>query len=367
MSSSSKPLPQCHGSLQELAKGLKLEVPRRYVQEQREPTFVSNGSSPLPSLPVIDMNDLIKIVLGSDDHMDELNNLRSVCHEWGIFQLVNHGVDKLLVEKMKEEMVKFFQAPEEEKMRYKLKEGEYEGYGQTIIHDQDQKVDWADRFYMITNPLHRRKSNLLPQFPQLLRDTFEDYLQELHRLAMTLFGLIGQAVDIDKQEMLDVFEDGMQSVRMTYYPPCPQPDRVIGLTPHSDAAGITILLQVNGIEGLQVKKDGIWIPVNFLPDAFVINVGDVLEIMSNGVYHSIEHRATVNATKERISLAMFFNPKLEAVVGPAKSLLNNTGNPPLYKTLVMEQYLKEFFSNKLNGKTFIKKMEIENGEACETG
>ncbi|KAI3796548.1 hypothetical protein L1987_39223 [Smallanthus sonchifolius] len=82
--------------------------------------------------------------------------------------------------------------------------------------------------------------------------------------------------------------------------------------------------------------------------------------MSNGVYNSIEHRATVNAMKERISLAMFFNPKLEADVGPAKSLLTNTGDPPLYKTLVMEQYLKDFFSRKLNGKTFLERMKIKN-------
>lgn len=101
---------------------------------------------------------------------------------------------------------------------------------------------------------------------------------QLQKLGMTLLSLIGQAVDIEKGEMLEVFEDGMQSVRMTYYPPCPQPDFVVGLTPHSDAAGITILLQVNNVEGLQVKKDGLWIPVNFLPDAFVVNVGDILEV-----------------------------------------------------------------------------------------
>lgn len=106
----------------------------------------------------------------------------------------------------------------------------------------------------------------------------ENYLQEVQKLAMNLFGLMGQAVDIDKREMLDVFDDGMQSMRMTYYPPCPQPDLVIGLTPHSDAAGITILLQVTDVEGLQVKKDGVWIPVSFLPDAFVVNVGDILEV-----------------------------------------------------------------------------------------
>ncbi|PWA98228.1 oxoglutarate/iron-dependent dioxygenase [Artemisia annua] len=323
-----------HESVQELAKEHNITIPDHYVQEHPEPTFVPNDCLPMPSIPIIDMNDLIMGRLNMDLH---LKHLRSVCHEWGIFQLVNHGVDKSLVEKMKNEVIEFFTLPIEEKLRYKLKGGEYEGYGQTILHAQGQKIDWADRFYMITNPLHRRKSNLLPEFPPLLRDTLENYLLELQKLGRTLFGIIGQAVDIDKEEMLEIFEDGMQSVRMTYYPPCPQPDLVVGLTPHSDAAGITFLLQVNNVEGLQVKKDGAWIPVNFLPDAFVVNVGDILEIMSNGVYTSIEHRAVVNATKERISLAMFFNPKLEADVGPSKSLIKSTRNPPLYKTLMMEQ------------------------------
>ncbi|KAI3800775.1 hypothetical protein L1987_28871 [Smallanthus sonchifolius] len=354
---------QSHGSVQELAKELKLDVPQQYIQEHREPTVVRNHSSPFPSIPVIDMNDFNNI-LESDN--DPLINLRSVCQEWGIFQLVNHGVDKLLINEMKEEVVNFFNMPGEEKLKYKLLGGDYQGYGQTILHKHDQKIDWADRFYMITNPVHRRKSNLLPQFPPVLRDTMEKYLLELQKLAMYLFGLTGQAVEIEKQEMKDVFDNGMQSVRMTYYPPCPQPDRVIGLTPHSDAAGITILLQINEVEGLEVKKDGVWIPVTFLPDAFVVNVGDILEIMSNGKYNSIEHRATVNAMKERISLAMFFNPKLEADVGPAKSLTTNTGDPPLYKTLVMEQYLKDFFSRKLNGKTFLERMKIRYGDQAST-
>ncbi|KAL4563427.1 hypothetical protein LXL04_027469 [Taraxacum kok-saghyz] len=353
---SSQPLEQDHRSLQELAKVLKQDVPHRYVQERREPTYVSNGISHLPTIPVIDMNDVINI--GSD--INQLQNLRSICQEWGIFQLVNHGVDKMLVEKMKKETVEFFNMPVEEKLRYKFEGGEYEGYGQTILHAQDQKVDWADRFYMITNPVYRRKSNLLPMFPPLLRDTMEKYLQELQKLSMTLFSLIGEAVDIERQEMIEAFEDGMQSVRMTYYPPCPQPELVIGLTPHSDAAGITILLQITDVNGLEVKKDGVWIPVNFIPDAFVVNVGDILEIMSNGVYNSIEHRATVNEEKERISLAMFFNPKFEAEVGPAKTLLSKTGNPPVFKTLIMEQYLKDFFSRKLNGKTFLENMKIGN-------
>ncbi|KAG8385359.1 hypothetical protein BUALT_Bualt03G0034900 [Buddleja alternifolia] len=153
-----------------------------------------------------------------------------------------------------------------------------------------------------------------------------------------------------------MFENGMQSMRMNYYPACPEPDKVIGLTPHSDASGITILLQLNGVEGFQVKKDGIWIPLKSLPDAFVVNLGDIIEILSNGLYKSIEHRAVVNSEKERTSIAMFFNPKFEAQVGPSPSLLIN--QKPLFRHMKLEHYVKDFFSRKLNGKSFIDYMKI---------
>jgi isopenicillin N synthase-like dioxygenase len=95
---------------------------------------------------------------------------------------------------------------------------------------------------------------------------------------MTLMVLIGKAVKMDTREIEELFEDGLQSMRMTYYPPCSQPELVVGLSPHSDLTGVTILHQVNGVDGLQIKKDGVWIPVSFLPDAFIVNVGDIMEV-----------------------------------------------------------------------------------------
>jgi len=78
--------------------------------------------------------------------------------------------------------------------------------------------------------------------------------------------------------MEKLFDDELgQRIRMNYYPPCPEPDKAIGLTPHSDATGLTILLQVNEVEGLQIKKDGKWVSVKPLPNALVVNVGDILE------------------------------------------------------------------------------------------
>ncbi|KAK7303053.1 hypothetical protein RJT34_13952 [Clitoria ternatea] len=188
----------------------------------------------------------------------------------------------------------------------------------------------------------------------------ELYIVELQNLAMTILGvLLGKVLKIEKKVWEEVFEDGMQSMRVTYYPPCPQPELVMGLTAHSDATGITFLNQVNGVHGLQIKKHGIWIPVNISSHAFVVNIGDILEIMINGLYKSVEHRATVNSEKERISIAMFFNPKFESEIGPTINLIDRE-NPPLYKTIKMEKYIKDVLSRKLDGKSYLDHMKITN-------
>ena len=94
---------------------------------------------------------------------------------------------------------------------------------------------------------------------------------------------------------------------------------------------------------------------------FIEIYGINLQILSNGLYNSIEHRATVNSVIERMSIAMFFNPKFEAELGPAASLLNPQ-NPPLFKRISTEKYYKKYFSRRLNGKLFLEQMKTENGE-----
>lgn len=80
--------------------------------------------------------------------------------------------------------------------------------------------------------------------------------------------------------------------------------------------------------------------------------------MSNGLYHSIEHRVAVNSEKERISIAFFVNPKFEAKIGPATALINPQ-NPPLFRRTGMEEYIRDFFSRKLNGKSYLEHMKIQ--------
>ncbi|CBI30794.3 unnamed protein product, partial [Vitis vinifera] len=132
----------------------------------------------------------------------------------------------------------------------------------------------------------------------------------------------------------------------------------IGLTPHSDAGALTILLQLDDTDGLQIRKEGRWIPVKPLPNAFVINVGDIMEIVSNGVYHSIEHRVMVNSAKERLSVATSNSSNINSELGPAPSLISPQ-NPAKFQRVPTEKYYKDFFARKLDGKSHLKFLKID--------
>ncbi|EEF42736.1 Leucoanthocyanidin dioxygenase, putative [Ricinus communis] len=250
----------------------------------------------------------------------------------------------------------------EEKRKYWQRPGEMEGFGQAFVVSESQKLDWGDMFYMITLPHELRKSYLFPELPVSFRATLESYSTEMENLALKIFNLMAKALEMEPKEMREIFEKGCQKMRMNYYPPCPLPELVMGLNSHTDAVGLTILLQVNEVEGLQVKKDGKYVPVKPLPDAFIINVGDILEVVTNGIYKSVEHRATVNSEEERISIATFYSPKLDGDMGPAPSLITPQ-TPSSFRKIAVADFLRVFFSKELNGKAFLDFLRIQNGEA----
>lgn len=108
----------------------------------------------------------------------------------------------------------------------------------------------------------------------------DKYSSEVHKVAMRLLRFFETNLGTDKGNLSSKFEDGNQGIRMNYYPPCIQAEKVIGLTPHSDATGLTLLLQLNEVQGLQIKKDAKWVPIKPIPAAIIINIGDILEVIN---------------------------------------------------------------------------------------
>ncbi|OWM85427.1 protein SRG1-like [Punica granatum] len=347
-------------SVQELSKQPILNLPPRYVrtddgQQQLSPppAIDSDDLSSSLSVPVIDVWSL-----GGGDSA-ELGKLHFACREWGFFQVVNHGVSTSLLEEFKGEVQNFFGLPYEEKKRLWQTPANHEGFGQLFVVSNEQKLDWSDMFYITTLPLCLRQTDLFEKLPLTFREKLETYSIEVKKLAMLMLGYMGKALKIDDKETREMFVDGVQSMRMNYYPPCPEPDKAIGFSPHSDADALTILFQLNETEGLQIHKEGRWVPVKPLPNAFIVNVGDIIEIFSNGIYRSIEHRATVNSMKERLSVATFYSCKLDADLGPAPSLIT-PDNPAVFCTVPVEKYFKDFFAQKLNGKSYLDFMRVYN-------
>ncbi|KAL5078867.1 hypothetical protein RYX36_007288 [Vicia faba] len=337
-------------SVKELAKKPNLQVPEQYLYPNQDSILVSNTTS-LPQVPVIDLSKL-----SSEDSI-ELEKLDLACKEWGFFQLINHGVDQSLVENVKIGVPEFLSLPFEEKKKLWQTSDDMEGFGQLFVVSENQKLEWADLFFTTTLPSYARNPRIFPNIPRRLRDNLETYCLELKRVCITTIKHIEKALKVKPNEMVEIFDDIGQTMRVNYYPPCPQPENVIGLNPHSDAAALTILLQASDVEGLQIKKDGQWIPIKPLINAFVINVGDILEILTNGIYRSIEHRATVNSKNERISIASFHKPQMSKVIGPTPTLVTPE-RPALFKTFSVEDYYKAYFSRRLQGKSCLDLMRI---------
>lgn len=107
----------------------------------------------------------------------------------------------------------------------------------------------------------------------------EAYSAQIRKLCKNLLKYIAITLSLKEDIFEEMFGEAVQAVRMNYYPPCPRPDLVLGLSPHSDGSALTVLQQGKGSSvGLQILKDDAWISVQPIPNALVINIGDTIEV-----------------------------------------------------------------------------------------
>ncbi|KAK2985050.1 hypothetical protein RJ640_016970 [Escallonia rubra] len=329
-------------NVQALASKNPEDIPLRYIRPEVESDEIFvHGSL---QIPVIDMNNF---VIGQVGYDEELAKLHRACKEWGFFQLINHGASEA-IEHMKVVTEEFFMLPLEEKMACAQVPNNIEGYGQAFVVSEDQKLDWGDMLFVLPLPASRRNMRFWPQNPASFKSTLEEYSSKLLSISMSLLELMAENLGANPEELTSKFEDCIQGMRMNYYPPCVHADKVMGITPHSDASGLTLLIQINEVEGLQIRKDRKWVPIEPIPGAIII--------MSNGEYSSIEHRAVVNVEKERLSIAAFHSPNMEANFGPLPDLAAKKGAK--YKTISVEDFLKLIVSRKLDGKSLLDHLRI---------
>lgn len=191
-----------------------------------------------------------------------------------------------------------------------------------MVLSEDQVLDWCDRLYLIVEPESRIVRSLWPAQPPAFSDVLREYTARCREVTGVVLASVARLLGLHEGRFVGMMDEGvaMTHARFNYYPRCPEPDRVFGLKPHSDASVITVVLIDDVVGGLQVQKpnddDGVWYNVPIVPNALLVNVGDVTEIMSNGLFRSPVHRAVTNAESDRVSLAMFYTLDTEKEIEP---------------------------------------------------
>nr|POE53796.1 feruloyl coa ortho-hydroxylase 2 [Quercus suber] len=184
----------------------------------------------------------------------------------------------------------------------------------------------------------------------------------VRKLVEILLGKLGVTVEDSR---IDAFI-GLKMVNMNFYPACPNPELTVGVGRHSDMGTLTVLLQ-DGIGGLYVKveedidagKKGEWIEISPIPGALVINVGDTLQILSNGRYRSAEHRVRTTSTQSRVSIPIFTIPKPTEKIGPLPQVVEIDG-VARYREFVLQEYMDNFFGKAHDGKKSLDFVKLDS-------
>ncbi|KDO51020.1 hypothetical protein CISIN_1g041077mg, partial [Citrus sinensis] len=234
---------------------------------------------------------------------------------WGCFQAINHGIEPAFLDKVREVTKKFFALPLEEKQKYAKQNGSDGGYG----NDIHPTLNWSDRLFLALIPEDRRQLKFWPENPE--------------SFSQIIFKAFARSINLEENCFQDMFgEQTFMFGRFFWYPPCLRPNLVLGVFPHTDGSGLTVLLPDKEVEGLQFLKDDQWYRVPVIPEAFVI--------MSNGIFKSPVHRVVTNSERERMSVAVFCCPNPEKDIEPG---VVNEARPRLYKTL--NNYNRLYFEN----------------------
>ncbi|KAJ4715142.1 Flavonol synthase [Melia azedarach] len=266
-------------------------IPAEFIRPEKEQPAITTYHGPIPEIPTIDLND--------PDDEKVVISIAKASREWGIFQVVNHGIPDEIISKLQQVVLKV---------------------------------------------MARNSENSGPKIPPSYREVNEEYAQYTREVVDKLFKSLSIGLGLEK----DVLKEGTGGenieymLKINYYPPCPRPDLALGVAPHTDLSALTILVP-NQVAGLQVFKDDRWIDAKYIPNALIVHIGDQIEILSNGKYKAVLHRTTVDKERTRMSWPVFLEPPADFVVGPLPQLVNED-NPPKYKA----KKFKDFAYCKLN-------------------
>ncbi|KAL0323894.1 UNVERIFIED_CONTAM: Gibberellin 3-beta-dioxygenase 1 [Sesamum calycinum] len=285
------------------------------------------------------MNELPTIIPVIDLQAPNVVELMgNACQRWGMFQVTNHDISSSLVDDVVEHARRLFALPAERKLKALRSPSGATGYGVARISPFFSKLMWHEGFTIMGLPMSMLNS--FGHHYEDFCDVMDNYQKKMKSLAYKILLLLLKSLGVDEEDQqllcsssasLYLSESALQ---LNSYPTCPNPNRAVGLAPHTDSLLLTILHQ-NDINGLQIFQEGIgWTPVPPVPGALIVNIGDLMHIISNARFPTVCHRVVPNETRHRFSIACFYGPPADSVVAPLSKL-----QIPRFRPVTVKEYI----------------------------
>jgi isopenicillin N synthase-like dioxygenase len=278
------------------------------------------------TLPILDLS----LLSGTDDDAARFRDeLRRATHEIGFFYLVGHGLPPEFFDRMMATARAFFALPVDAKLAIENTHSpHFRGYTRMGGELTQGATDWREQidigaerdavprapgvadFWALEGP------NLWPAELPALRDVTVDWMDRLSAISVALLRSWAEALGAPADTFDAAFAgNASPHLKIARYPGRERTEGTQGVGAHKDLGVLTLLYVDDGKGGLQVEKDGEWIDAPPVPGAFVVNIGELLEIATNGYLKATLHRVqSPEAGDERISVPFFFGPALDAEI-----------------------------------------------------
>lgn len=278
------------------------------------------------ALPTLDLSLLEGTAAQRQDLLDDL---RHAARDVGFFYLTGHGIDSALLQQVQDHARQFFALPDSEKAAVgMINSPHFRGYNRAASEITRGKPDLREQFDLGAErqalPLDENSPywarlqgpNQWPQALPALKPLLLDWQQAMTAMSLRLLQAFAQALALPQDAFDQLYGDKPnEHIKLMRYPGQAPDDSHQGVGAHKDSGFLSFLLQ-DQQAGLQVEiEEGRWIDVLPRANTLVVNIGELLELATNGYLRATVHRVQSPAQgSERLSIAFFLGAQLDAVV-----------------------------------------------------